>query len=118
MPVAPHAGVIPGKYYHTAYTEVINLLNYSVIVIPVTKADKHIDTINNSYQPTSDLDRRNWEAYDPEIYDGGPVGLQIVGRKFEEEKILSIAKIIVSAMETAKAKSAPTPVHVNVVTKT
>ncbi|RYC59146.1 hypothetical protein CHU98_g7066 [Xylaria longipes] len=61
MPVAPHAAVIPGKYYHTD---------------------------------------------DPEIYDGGPVGLQIVARKLEEEKILSIARIVVSAMETAKANNA------------
>ena len=41
---------------------------------------------------------------DPEMYDGAPVGIQIVGRKFEEEKVLSIAKIITSAMETLKAK--------------
>lgn len=38
------------------------------------------------------------------MYDGAPVGIQIVGRKFEEEKVLSIAKIITSAMETLKAK--------------
>ena len=31
---------------------------------------------------------------DPEIYDGAPVGLQIVGRKFEEEKIWAIGKIV------------------------
>ncbi|KAI1735431.1 amidase signature domain-containing protein [Xylaria scruposa] len=105
MPVAPHAAVIPGKYYHLAYSEFLNILNYTAVVIPVTKADKHVDTIDDSYQPSSELDRRNWEAYDPEIYDGGPVGLQIVARKFEEEKILSIAKIVVSAMETAKAKN-------------
>ncbi|KAI1429947.1 amidase signature domain-containing protein [Xylaria sp. FL1777] len=105
MPVAPHAAVIPGKYYHAGYTEVINVMNYSAVVIPVSKADKLIDTIDSSYQPSSELDRKNWEAYDPEIYDGGPVGLQIVARKFEEEKILSIAKIVVSAMETYKAKA-------------
>ncbi|KAJ2992004.1 hypothetical protein NUW58_g2320 [Xylaria curta] len=103
MPVAPHAAVIPGKYYHTGYTQVINLLNYSVVVIPVTKADRLIDTVDSSYEPLNDLDRMNWEAYDPEMYDGGPVGLQIIARKFEEEKVLSIAKIVVSAMETSKA---------------
>ncbi|KAJ8122896.1 hypothetical protein ONZ43_g1025 [Nemania bipapillata] len=104
MPVAPHAAVIPGKYYHSSYTELINLLNYSVIVIPVTKADKLVDTVDSSYEPSSSFDKKNWEAYDPVVYDGGPVGLQIVGRKFEEEKVLSIAKIVVSAMETVKAK--------------
>ncbi|KAK6219342.1 hypothetical protein LQW54_002330 [Pestalotiopsis sp. IQ-011] len=100
MPVAPHAAVIPGKFYHTAYTEVINLMNYSAAVIPVTRTDKDVDVLDKDYQPSSDLDRKNWEAYDPEIYHGGPVGLQLVGRKFEEEKILSIAKIVLAAMSS------------------
>ncbi|KAI0205858.1 amidase signature domain-containing protein [Astrocystis sublimbata] len=101
MPVAPHAAVIPGMYYHTAYTEAINLLNYSVVVIPVTKANKEVDVIDSSYQPSNELDRKNWEAYDPEIYHGGPVGLQLVARKFEEEKILAIAKIVMCAMRVS-----------------
>ena len=92
-------------------------------MIPVTKADKSVDTLDNTYQPMNDLDRKNWEACecrslcgssvfrptsganqnrcsadDPEIYDGGPVGLQIMGRKFEEEKVLAIAKVIYAAL--------------------
>jgi len=38
------------------------------------------------------------------LYDGAPVGLQIVGRKFEEEKVLAIAKVLYAALETFKAK--------------
>ncbi|MCJ1377476.1 hypothetical protein MMC17_000571 [Xylographa soralifera] len=94
MPVAPHAAVIPGKYYHTAYTECINLMNYSACVIPVTKANKNIDVFDHDYKPLNDTDRKNWEAYDPDIYDGAPVGLQIVARKHEEEKVWAIAKIV------------------------
>lgn len=45
-----------------AYTEVINLLNYSVVVIPVTVADKAIDVPNPSFQPLSPEDTQNWEA--------------------------------------------------------
>lgn len=41
---------------------------------------------------------------DPEIYDGGPVGVQIVARKFEEEKILAIGKIIQQILKTAGVK--------------
>lgn len=84
MPVAPHAAVIPGKFYHTgmfpwivcpghrhrvpcanwsqAYTEAINLLNYSVVAIPVTKADKSVDVVDTSYQPVDEYDRMNWDA--------------------------------------------------------
>ncbi|KAL8915650.1 MAG: hypothetical protein Q9172_006804 [Xanthocarpia lactea] len=101
-----------------AYTEAINLLNYSVVVIPVTRANKDIDLVDNTYSPISEADRKNWEACkwkyliggldersnnapivdDPEMYDGGPVGVQIVARKFEEEKVLAIAKHIHSAL--------------------
>ncbi|KAI4099500.1 MAG: hypothetical protein LQ339_005927 [Xanthoria mediterranea] len=98
MPVAPHAAVIPGKFYHTAYTESINLMDYSAVVIPVTKADKSVDTFDHHYQPLNEVDRKNWEAYDPETYDGAPVGLQIVARKWEEEKVWAIAKILDTAL--------------------
>lgn len=103
MPVAPHAAVIPGKYYHTAYTEAMNLLNYSACVIPVTRADKKLDPVDESYEPLNDLDKKNWDAYDPEVYDGGPVGVQIVGRKFEEEKVWAIAKIVHATLQRSSS---------------
>ena len=45
-----------------AYTEVINLMNYSAAVIPVTKADKAIDAVDDSYRPLSADDKLNWDA--------------------------------------------------------
>ena len=36
---------------------------------------------------------------DPTAYDGAPVGVQIVGRKFEEEKVLTIAKVVHAALK-------------------
>lgn len=40
---------------------------------------------------------------DPEIYHGAPVGLQIVARKFEEEKVLAIAKLVHAALLDAQS---------------
>lgn len=37
-------------------------MNYSSVVIPVTKADKEVDVIDDSYQPSSEFDRENWMA--------------------------------------------------------
>ena len=81
MPVAPHAAVIPGKFYHTGeswmcsrvtwettlngntgYTEAMNLMNYSVAVIPVTQADKKVDVFDDSYEPLGNEDRLNWQS--------------------------------------------------------
>ncbi|KAI1384815.1 amidase [Hypoxylon trugodes] len=102
MPVAPHAAVIPGRYYHLNYTEALNLMNYSVSVVPVTRANKNLDPFDHGYRPLNRKDAKNWKAYDPDIYHGGPVGVQIVARKFEEEKALAIAKIVHAALEEAK----------------
>ena len=46
----------------TAYTEAINLLDYSVTVIPVTKADQNVDKADPDYKPLNDVDAKNWNA--------------------------------------------------------
>ncbi|KAF7959380.1 hypothetical protein EAE96_001000 [Botrytis aclada] len=97
MPAAPHAAVIPGKWEHLAYTEVLNLLDYTALVIPVTHADKDIDH-HHVYVPVSEKDLRNWTAYDKVVYDGAPVGIQIVGRVCEEEKMIGVAEIVEKAL--------------------
>jgi amidase len=35
---------------------------------------------------------------DAEIYDGAPVAVQMVGRRFEEEKVLFLAEILGDAL--------------------
>ncbi|KAM3518196.1 hypothetical protein MY4038_010156 [Beauveria bassiana] len=102
MPVAPHAAVIPGRFLYTGYTEVINLLDYTAAVIPVTTADKSVDLIDPSLVPLNELDAKNWAGYDPEAYDGAPVGVQIVGRKYEEEKVWALAKIMDTILKNYK----------------
>ncbi|KAI6351324.1 hypothetical protein MCOR25_010012 [Pyricularia grisea] len=110
-PVCQSAAVIPGKLYSSGYTEIFNLLNYSVAVIPVTKANKEIDIRHDRYKPKPGLDDLNWNSYDPEIYHGAPVGIQIVGKKFEEEKVLAIAHLVHQALQALQAseQSKPNP---------
>ena len=38
------------------------MLNYSSVVIPVTKADKTIDIVDEAHEPWNDDDKKNWEA--------------------------------------------------------
>lgn len=37
-------------------------MDYSVVVIPVTKANKSIDKADPSYKPLNDVDAKNWKA--------------------------------------------------------
>lgn len=46
----------------TGYTSVINLMNYSTAVIPVTKADKTIDIPDPDFRPLGPEDQTNWDA--------------------------------------------------------
>ena len=39
---------------------------------------------------------------DPEKYEGGPVGLQIIGRRFEEGNFLDILEIVAETIGTAE----------------
>ena len=81
--------------------------------MPVTYADKNIDKRDETYKPISDLDKLVWSKCipwgccvrlildDPEVYHGGPVGLQLVGRKLREEDVLEMAEILETALKKA-----------------
>lgn len=38
---------------------------------------------------------------DPDIYDGAPIGIQIVARKYEEEKVWAVGRIVDAILRTA-----------------
>ncbi|KAL9610378.1 MAG: hypothetical protein Q9167_004918 [Letrouitia subvulpina] len=95
-PAAP--GVAPrhntSKYW--GYTAQWNLLDYPAVVFPVTKVDKEVDAIEPGYkhEPMSELDSENWARYDPDVFHGLPVSLQLVARRFEDEKVLAVLEYI------------------------
>lgn len=93
-PVGP--GVAPkhntAKYW--SYTSQWNLLDYPGLVFPVFKVEKDVDVWTGYEQILGELDQENRELWNPEEFHGAPVGLQIVGRRFEDEKIVAILEHI------------------------
>jgi Asp-tRNA(Asn)/Glu-tRNA(Gln) amidotransferase A subunit family amidase len=89
-------GVAPkhntSKYW--CYTSQWNLLDYPGAVFPVCKVDKAIDVPEEPYKPLSKEDKANHKLYDSTSFDGVPVSLQLVGRRFEDEKVLRILQYI------------------------
>jgi amidase len=49
-------------------------------------------------KPLSETDERVWKAYDPEIYDGAHVSVQVIGRRYQEEKVLALTEMIGDAL--------------------
>ncbi|KAH8698553.1 amidase signature domain-containing protein [Talaromyces proteolyticus] len=102
LPVAPHAAVIPGKWYHYTYGNLANTLDRPTVVIPVTTADSHIDLFDLEYKPINETDRNNWLSYDAEKYAGAPASVQILGTNLGEEKLLRLAQAVVDALNDYK----------------
>lgn len=57
-PVAPYPASERDKGYYFAYTSFVNVLDYSSITIPVTKADQILDAPNANYTPLNEVDGR------------------------------------------------------------
>lgn len=119
LPAAPFTAARPGRYDYYGYTFITNILDYPTAVIPVTTVDKAVDIEVQSYNPLNDQDRKVWEsckwpfeylrindgriltanfADNAEVYNGAPVAVQVVGRRFEEEKLLTFIDYIDEAL--------------------
>ncbi|KAF2009501.1 amidase [Aaosphaeria arxii CBS 175.79] len=93
-PVAPFPAARPGLYNYYGYSAFVNVLDYTAVAFPVTNVDKAVDKVEEGYKPISDSDKGTYESYDPDIYDGAHVSLQLIGRKLQEEKMLALAEYI------------------------
>ncbi|GLA26517.1 general amidase GmdA [Aspergillus phoenicis ATCC 13157] len=93
-PVAPHAAVRPGQFHHTGYTSFVNVLDYPSAAISVMNADRSVHKAEDARGFLSEVDKRVYLEYDAEIYHGAPVGIQLIGRRLEEEKVLALAEFI------------------------
>ncbi|KAF1828551.1 amidase [Decorospora gaudefroyi] len=93
-PLAPWPAARREKYTYYGYTTWVNALDYTSVVVPVTNVDKRVDVRDVGYQALNELDKRIQDDYDPDMYDGAHVSLQIVGRRLQEEKMLTIAEYV------------------------
>jgi amidase len=93
-PLAPFPAARPEGYKYYGLSAWVNGLDLTSVVVPVTLADKNVDKYPSDYKPISDADKVVYEDYDAEIYDGAHVSIQIVGRRFTEEKMLAIAEVV------------------------
>ncbi|KAG9243086.1 amidase signature domain-containing protein [Calycina marina] len=93
-PITPTAAVRHDRFKYYGYASVVNLLDFTSVVVPVMFADKNIDTKVEGYEALSELDGVVQAEYDPVAYDGAPVAVQVVGRRLTEERIMAIAEEI------------------------
>lgn len=87
-------------------TILFNIVDSTAGVLPVTRVDAERDATPANYLEGSTgswiLEKKIYGGSDP-AYDAGkmaglPVGVQIVGRQFEDERVLALMKIVEGAM--------------------
>ncbi|PIB01869.1 Acetamidase [Cercospora beticola] len=97
-PVAPFPAARPKAFTYYNYTLWVNLLDYTSVVVPITNVDKNIDKKFENFQAVNETDQKTQDIYDPEIYDGAHVSIQLVGRRLQEEKMMALAKYMGEAV--------------------
>ena len=72
--------------------------------MPVTFVDKKADSLpddfksSQEYAGMNDISRALHDLYDADAMNGLPVGIQVIGRRLEEEKVLAGMKVVKEAL--------------------
>jgi len=114
-PVAPWIASPHGTAKYWSYTSLWNLLNYPALSMPSpvgthasAKLDVKINRENGKGENfMSDIDRKMWDMYDPALYDGMPVSIQLIGRRLEDEKVLAVAQFLEDHLKTPSDSPIP-----------
>ena len=95
-PVGPGAAPKHNTARYWNYTSQWNLLDYPGLVFPVTTIDRDQDAWHGDEEILGELDEDNRKLWDPKEFHGAPVGLQLVGRRFDDEKIVGITEYLIA----------------------
>lgn len=97
LPPMPHTAVPHGGCRWVGYTKVWNVLDYTALVLPAGEVCEKDLEAPWDYEARGEVDQWSldlWKHKEDMARLKLPVGLQIVGRKLEEEKILGIGKVV------------------------
>ncbi|KAK0657256.1 amidase signature domain-containing protein [Cercophora newfieldiana] len=102
-PAVPHNGMYDAVS-SCGYTFLFNLLDYTAGVLPVTHVDKALDGLPKGFNISklNGVARGAYKHYDAQSMHGLPVGVQVVGRRLEEEKVLAVMQMIEDALGEEK----------------
>ncbi|CAK7269928.1 hypothetical protein SEPCBS57363_003845 [Sporothrix epigloea] len=108
LPPMPHLAVPHGGCSWVGYTKVWNVLDYPALVLPAGQVQPQDCVVEWPLEARNETDAWNAKIWSDNKEDmlklGLPVGLQVVGRKLEEETVLAASKIIDDLVKRASKK--------------
>jgi Asp-tRNA(Asn)/Glu-tRNA(Gln) amidotransferase A subunit family amidase len=96
-PATPHDG-LGDSFASCGYTFLFNLVDYPAGVLPVTKVDPVVDALPRDFRPRNHVEKGAYKNYQAEKMAGLPVGVQVIGRRLEEEWTLKGMELVEEAL--------------------
>ncbi|KAF9077309.1 general amidase [Rhodocollybia butyracea] len=97
-PAVAYAAVPHGLNTDSFYTTLCNAMDYATSVFPVTFVDGNLDHKHSPHEFYNHEDEAIYNLYDSGLFDGCPVGLQLIGRTQEEEAVIAMTEIVDRAL--------------------
>jgi hypothetical protein len=94
-----------------SYSALQNVLDMPSGVIPVTKVDRDLDKQIEGVSwlgPDAHIgyaEKMYRRHYDPDQMHGLPVGIQVFGERFQDEKVLGCMRVVDECLKRYKSKS-------------
>jgi amidase len=96
-PATPSAAPKLDTSKYWGYTAQWNLLDYPAAIFPVGQVQVEKDDVKEAYEPRNEQDKYNWslwEQYGAEGWKDAPISLQLVGRRYDDEKVIRALEVI------------------------
>ncbi|KAF8801241.1 amidase [Phlegmacium glaucopus] len=98
-PMASYVAPPHGNNKSAQYTMVWNALDYAALIIPTgSHVDESVDIKKPPHQFYNDMDKANYELYEPAVFKYAPISIQVVGRTLEEEAVIRMGEIVAEAI--------------------
>ncbi|CAK4029048.1 related to vitamin D3 hydroxylase-associated [Lecanosticta acicola] len=99
-PVGPGCAPLLDTARYWNYASQWNLLDYPALVFPTGLYCGPEDGAEREYTPRNERDAYNYNLYEPEKYRDAPISLQLVGRRYEDEKLIEALEMILETYKT------------------
>ncbi len=98
MPTVANVAVPHTKASWIGYTKMFNMLDYTAASFPAGRVDVAMDVQKQlGREFRNEHEKKCWDEWNVEEMRGLPVGLQLVGRRLDEERVLQGMKQVIEA---------------------
>ncbi|KAI0031956.1 amidase signature enzyme [Vararia minispora EC-137] len=107
VPGVPEGGQAVCGLTPATYSFLFNLLDLPAGVLPITEVSRELDALPHNFAATLETDaaRNTFKVYDADKMHGLPVGVQVVGPRLEEERVLEAMKVVRDAVQCSNARA-------------